>query len=355
MASRIRTRRRCRATRSLICTAARRRRLRWLDGEHLRSGPARRQRLSEGPARRTALVPRRRHGRHPVHRVRGTGRSVDRSQAFAPFTTVNGKVWPVLDVQPATYRLRVINGSNARAFRLVLLRDNRPQLDRITQIGTDGGLLQTPVTISPQGLVLASAQRADLLVDFSDLEPGSELTLVNTARAPPTAPTFPRSPPAKPPTSTASCRIPRSCAFTSFRARRFVGGRLSGWQATLDRQARTNSPVQWRWPSRSWTIARTCSRCTLPCWSSHCGSNASSSLTSPRCSRQGGATATMTAMTPSQGARSKIAKPGCSPGRLPRCRSSMNGLAPRRRPESLSTCLRPEFDYVRMLRARRST
>jgi len=112
-------------------------------------------------------------------------------EAFAPFTTVNGKVWPVLDVQPATYRLRVINGSNARTFRLVLLRDRRPQLDRITQIGTDGGLLQTPVAIPPQGLVLASAQRADLLVDFSDLEPGSELTLVNTARAPFDGSSFP--------------------------------------------------------------------------------------------------------------------------------------------------------------------
>jgi FtsP/CotA-like multicopper oxidase with cupredoxin domain len=30
-------------------------------------------------------------------------------------------VWPVHEVQPATYRLRVLNGSNARTFRLVLL------------------------------------------------------------------------------------------------------------------------------------------------------------------------------------------------------------------------------------------
>jgi spore coat protein A len=35
-----------------------------------------------------------------------------------------------------------------------------------------------------QGLVVASAERADLLVDFSDLTPGAELTLWNTARAP---------------------------------------------------------------------------------------------------------------------------------------------------------------------------
>jgi spore coat protein A len=105
-------------------------------------------------------------------------------EAFAPFTVVNGKVWPVLDVQPATYRLRVTNGSNARTFRLVLLRESRPELERITQIGSDGGLFQAPVAVPPGGLVLASAQRADLLVDFSDIRPGSELTFVNTARAP---------------------------------------------------------------------------------------------------------------------------------------------------------------------------
>ena len=102
-------------------------------------------------------------------------------EAFAPFTVVNGKVWPVLDVEPATYRFRVLNGSNARTYRLVLLRDGEADLDRITQIGTDHGLLRAPVPVPPDGLVLASAERADLLVDFSDLEPGSELTLFNTA------------------------------------------------------------------------------------------------------------------------------------------------------------------------------
>ena len=105
-------------------------------------------------------------------------------EAFPPFTVVNGKVWPLLEVQPATYRFRVLNGSNARTYRLVLLRDGEPELHRITQIGTDHGLLRTPARVPPDGLVLASAERADLLVDFSGLEPGSELTLVNTAAAP---------------------------------------------------------------------------------------------------------------------------------------------------------------------------
>ena len=105
-------------------------------------------------------------------------------EAFAPFTVVNGKVWPVLEVKPATYRFRVINGSNARTYRLVLLRHGRPELDRIVQIGTDHGLLRTATRVPPNGLVLASAERADLLVDFSDLEPGTELTVLNTATAP---------------------------------------------------------------------------------------------------------------------------------------------------------------------------
>jgi FtsP/CotA-like multicopper oxidase with cupredoxin domain len=105
-------------------------------------------------------------------------------EAFAPFTVVNGKVWPVLDVQPTTYRFRVLNGSNARTYRLVLVDDGEPALDRIAQIGTDHGLLRAPAAVPPDGLVLASAERADLLVDFSDLAPGSELTVLNTAAAP---------------------------------------------------------------------------------------------------------------------------------------------------------------------------
>jgi FtsP/CotA-like multicopper oxidase with cupredoxin domain len=112
-------------------------------------------------------------------------------EAFPPFTVVNGKLWPVLEVQPTTYRVRVLNGSNARTYRLVLFRDGAPELERITQIGTDHGLLRTPVAVPANGLVLASAERADLLVDFSDLAPGSELTVLNTAAAPFDGSSFP--------------------------------------------------------------------------------------------------------------------------------------------------------------------
>ena len=115
----------------------------------------------------------------------------DVMEAFAPFTVVNGKVWPELEVQPAIYRLRVINASNARTYRLVLVRNGSPVLDRITQIGTDHGLLRTATRTPSDGLVLASAERADLLVDFSELAPGSVLTLFNTAKAPFDGASFP--------------------------------------------------------------------------------------------------------------------------------------------------------------------
>ena len=118
-----------------------------------------------------------------------TGRLVHKTdpevmEAFPPFTVVNGKVWPVLDVQPATYRFRVLNGSNARTYRLVLLRDGEPGA-RADHADRDRPRAPpAPVAVPADGLVLASAERADLLVDFSDLAPGSELTLLNTAAAP---------------------------------------------------------------------------------------------------------------------------------------------------------------------------
>jgi spore coat protein A len=108
----------------------------------------------------------------------------DVMECFSPFTTVNGGIWPLVEVEPTTYRFRVLNGSNARTYRLVLTREGQPDHGRITQIGSDGGLLVAPVPTPVQGLVLASAERADILIDFSDLALGTELTLWNNAAAP---------------------------------------------------------------------------------------------------------------------------------------------------------------------------
>jgi spore coat protein A len=86
---------------------------------------------------------------------------------------VNGAPWPVLEVDAARYRFRVLNASNARRYELAL----DPGPARFVQIGSDGGLLGAPV--EHQTLVVAPAERFDVVVDFSQYQPGTEVTLVN--------------------------------------------------------------------------------------------------------------------------------------------------------------------------------
>jgi FtsP/CotA-like multicopper oxidase with cupredoxin domain len=103
---------------------------------------------------------------------------------FGPFTLVNGTIWPYLPVEARQYRFRILNGSNARIYRFMLLDESgTPVHHLIKQLGTDGGLLGQPVDLPANGLTLAPAERADLIVDFRSLQ-GQSLRLVNTAGAP---------------------------------------------------------------------------------------------------------------------------------------------------------------------------
>ncbi len=81
-------------------------------------------------------------------------------EVFGSAVLINGKLLPYVDVEPGRYRLRVLNGSNARFYRLSLTED----ID-FHVIGSDQGLLETPVI--SQRLQLAPGERADLIVDFS--------------------------------------------------------------------------------------------------------------------------------------------------------------------------------------------
>lgn len=105
---------------------------------------------------------------------------------FGPYTLVNAKIWPYVEVRRRPYRLRVVNGSNARTYQFVLLIADGTVIEHppIQQIGGDGGLLAAPVPVTKDGLVLAPAERADLVVDFSGFPDGATLTWVNTAYAP---------------------------------------------------------------------------------------------------------------------------------------------------------------------------
>ncbi|HEY1498782.1 MAG TPA: multicopper oxidase domain-containing protein [Acidobacteriaceae bacterium] len=104
---------------------------------------------------------------------------------FGDLPIVNGAIYPFLAVEPRPYRLRVLNGSNSRFFNLYLnlakSPTDIPALVSFHQIGTDGGFLPSPVSLTT--LLLGPAERADLVVDFSAFN-GKTLTLSNNAAAP---------------------------------------------------------------------------------------------------------------------------------------------------------------------------
>lgn len=160
-------------------------------------------------------------------------------ESFMDTPLVNGTVYPYLDVDPTAYRFRILNAANDRFFNLSLVVADSDQYiepgsglptevrmvqatpgelpghinQRVPdwenfrgpdwiQIGTEGGFLPKPVIIPAQhttwnlagtafnfgvvdkhSLLLGTAERADVIVDFSQYA-GKTLILYNDAPAP---------------------------------------------------------------------------------------------------------------------------------------------------------------------------
>ncbi|MEU9381843.1 multicopper oxidase domain-containing protein [Streptomyces sp. NPDC048279] len=99
---------------------------------------------------------------------------------LAPFTMVNGVVWPHLDVEARAYRFRVVNVSDTRVYRLAVVDEETGKVVRgaMKLIGTDLGLLAKPHSVA-EAVSLSPAERADIVIDFAAF-PGKRLKLVNT-------------------------------------------------------------------------------------------------------------------------------------------------------------------------------
>ena len=87
---------------------------------------------------------------------------------------VNGRPNFQIDVASRAYRLRVLNGSTARIYKLGW-DDGTP----IIVIGVDGGLLEKP-EIKPY-VILAPGERLDVWADFSGRNEGSQLVMRSLA------------------------------------------------------------------------------------------------------------------------------------------------------------------------------
>ena len=85
---------------------------------------------------------------------------------------VNGNTWPYLEVEPRRYRIRFLNGCNAR-FLILKMDNDMP----FYQIGAEGGFLPAPIQL-PE-LLMSPAERADVILDFTAVPVGTNIILRN--------------------------------------------------------------------------------------------------------------------------------------------------------------------------------
>jgi spore coat protein A len=91
---------------------------------------------------------------------------------FGNMIIVNGNTWPFQTVEQRRYRFRVLNGCQSRF--LILDFDKIPGVE-VWAIGNEGGFLRAPVNLTAGNgnrLLMGLAERADLIVDFTNVPVG---------------------------------------------------------------------------------------------------------------------------------------------------------------------------------------
>jgi FtsP/CotA-like multicopper oxidase with cupredoxin domain len=91
---------------------------------------------------------------------------------FGNMIMVNGNTWPFQTVERRRYRFRFLNGCQSRF--LILDFSKIPGVE-VWQIGNEGGFLPAPVNLTELGnhLLMGLAERADLIVDFTNVPAGN--------------------------------------------------------------------------------------------------------------------------------------------------------------------------------------
>jgi FtsP/CotA-like multicopper oxidase with cupredoxin domain len=136
------------------------------------------------------------------------------AEAFLDTILINGGVYPVASVPPKRVRFRMLNGSQARFYHLNLYPEDLSHPGeaevgtpgpKMYQVGTEGGFLpavaihdnKTPIPLDPSdpsgntalpdgpfNLLLAPAERADVVIDFNGVPANSSFILYADAPAP---------------------------------------------------------------------------------------------------------------------------------------------------------------------------
>ena len=94
---------------------------------------------------------------------------------FGNMIIANGNTWPFQTVEQRRYRFRFLNGCQSRF--LILDFGGIPGVE-VWQIGNEGGFLVAPVNLTEgheNRLLLGLAERADVIVDFTDVPVGNHV------------------------------------------------------------------------------------------------------------------------------------------------------------------------------------
>jgi FtsP/CotA-like multicopper oxidase with cupredoxin domain len=91
---------------------------------------------------------------------------------FGNMIMVNGNTWPFQTVEKRRYRFRFLNGCQSRF--LILDFSQIPGVE-VWQIANEGGCLAAPLNLTALGnrLLMGLAERADLIVDFTNVPEGN--------------------------------------------------------------------------------------------------------------------------------------------------------------------------------------
>ena len=85
---------------------------------------------------------------------------------------VNQVAWPVMNVKRRVYRFRILNASISRSYRFALSTG-----DPLTVVGTDGGMVPVPQPVA--SFRHGTAERYEVLIDFSKYAVGTKIDLIN--------------------------------------------------------------------------------------------------------------------------------------------------------------------------------
>jgi spore coat protein A len=147
-----------------------------------------------------------------LHDANGNVEQSIRPEMFGNVVTVNGKAWPYKDVKEQVYRFRLLNGSDSRVYNLWLQDADSGEIITpalasaaataagnpgltwpVMQVGADQGYINAAVDVATGpadgGLLLAPAERADIVIDFAhpvfrNNGKGRNIVLRNDAPAP---------------------------------------------------------------------------------------------------------------------------------------------------------------------------